>query len=479
MKTAPGGARPRDGILTLSGHGVRVSVNRGYLTIEDGLGEERYGARFSRIDQSLKRLVLIGSAGSVTLDALQWLHDVGVPLIHLKRDGTLLFVAARSGTVLPALRRNQAMARETGFAGRIAEDLIRRKVEGQLALLDRLPPNRDARPALGRVLAQLASTSTLEQVRKLEAVAAGAYWKAWRDVSIPFARGDAKRRPAYWRQFGTRVSPLTGAGARKAVNPTNAILNYLYAILEAEARIAALSVGADPMLGFIHTDQRNRDSLACDLMEPARPRVDAYVLDLFERREFRKEDFFELPDGQCRLMPPLTEELIKTGARWARLVLPEAQRVVATLLESKSNAARAKTPYRADGRRTAGNPMGGQGVSTRPRRGSRVVTREHRTLTPIQAGEAPDPRRGAEAGAKRRVAMRQIARDNKRWGAGKAPTDPDAFRAEILPKIQGVPLKVLVEATGLTKSACSRIRAGETVPHPRHWAAFASHGSGG
>jgi hypothetical protein len=31
-------------------------------------------------------------------------------------------------------------------------------------------------------------------------------------------------------------------------------------------------------------------------------------------------------------------------------------------------------------------------------------------------------------------------------------------------------LQVLVAATGLTESACSRIRAGEVVPHPRHWA---------
>lgn len=462
-------AEIRDGILTLSGHGVRVSVNRGYLTVEDGLGEERRAGRFSKIDASLKRVVLVGTAGSVTLDAIQWLHDVGVPLIHLKRDGTLLFVAARSGTVLPALRRNQAMARETGFAGRIAEDLIRRKVEGQLALLDRLPPNREARPALERVLDQLKTTTSLDDVRNLEAAAARAYWKAWRDVPIPFAREDGKRRPVYWRQFGTRVSPLTGAGARKAVNPANAILNYLYAILEAEARIAALAIGADPALGFLHSDQRHRDSLACDLMEPARPGVDAYVLDLFARREFRKEDFFELPDGQCRLMPPLTEELIQTGPRWARLVLPEAQRVAAILLEAKGSGTRAKTPYRADGRRTEGNPMGGLGVSTRPRRGSRVVTREHRKLTPIQAGKAPDPRVAPEAGEKRRVTMRRVARENKRWVRGTAHTEPSVFRREILPQIQAVSLKALMEATGLTKGACSRIRAGKVVPHQRHW----------
>ena len=56
------------------------------------------------------------------------------------------------------------------------------------------------------------------------------------------------------------------------------MLNYMYALLESEARLAAAALGLDPGLGFIHVDTPARDSLACDLMEAARPQVDAYVL---------------------------------------------------------------------------------------------------------------------------------------------------------------------------------------------------------
>ena len=59
---------------------------------------------------------------------------------------------------------------------------------------------------------------------------------------------------------------------------------------------------------------------------------------------------------------------------------------------------------------------------------------------------------------------------------GMRRPDPAVFRREILPQIQDVLLTDLAEATGLTKSACSRIRAGKTVPHPRHWEALASLG---
>jgi len=77
--------------------------------------------------------------------------------------------------------------------------------------------------------------------------AALAYWTGWRDVEISFRKSDADLVPPYWCSFGKRISPLT-TGPRLAANPFNAILNYLYSILEAETRIA-LPSGSIPYLG--------------------------------------------------------------------------------------------------------------------------------------------------------------------------------------------------------------------------------------
>jgi hypothetical protein len=93
-----------------------------------------------------------------------------------------------------------------------------------------------------------------------------------------------------------RNSPLT-ASPRHAANPANAILNYLYALLESEARLAAAAVGLDPGLRFLHVDAGSRDSLACDLIKPVRPEVDAYVLDWLRREPLKREWFFELGDS--------------------------------------------------------------------------------------------------------------------------------------------------------------------------------------
>ena len=91
-----------------------------------------------------------------------------------------------------------------------------------------------------------------------EAEAAAAYWSAWADVEVRFAPADQRRVSDDWRSFGQRHSPL-GSGLRLAVNPAGAILNYLYALLEAEARLACQVVGLDPALAIVHADIRGRD----------------------------------------------------------------------------------------------------------------------------------------------------------------------------------------------------------------------------
>lgn len=129
---------------------------------------------------------------------------------------------------------------------------------------------------------------------------------------------------------GGRGSPI-GNGQRLAANPANAVLNYLYALLEAEATLAARIVGLDPELGVMHADQAHRDSLSADLMEPVRPMVDAYAFKLLASRPFAARDFHETRVGVCRVTPPLTHELAETLPRWRELVGKVAEDFAASL----------------------------------------------------------------------------------------------------------------------------------------------------
>src|SRR5271156_5675326 len=122
---------PQHGVLTLFGFGIRVYVERGHLTIEDGIGADRRKARLPRVGHSVRRLVMIGSDGMVSLSALRWLADQDAAFIMLDRDGSVL---ATTGPVRPSdarLRRAQALAHQSGTALQIARELIGQKLETQ------------------------------------------------------------------------------------------------------------------------------------------------------------------------------------------------------------------------------------------------------------------------------------------------------------------------------------------------------------
>jgi CRISPR-associated protein Cas1 len=119
-------------------------------------------------------------------------------------------------------------------------------------------------------------------------------------------RGISRRPiPDNWHFIGVRSSPYHLAGNRSAAHPVNAILNYAYAALESEIRIAAISDGYDPTIGIMHEGRDGSSKFIFDLMEPERPKVDRAVLDFVKGHVFDPADFVIRTDGVCRLNPEM------------------------------------------------------------------------------------------------------------------------------------------------------------------------------
>jgi hypothetical protein len=70
---------------------------------------------------------------------------------------------------------------------------------------------------------------------------------------------------------------------------------------------------------------------------------------------------------------------------------------------------------------------------------------------------------------RQRAVMMERQSTNRDWAG--VPDDRD-FKRDILPGLQGVPLRRIMEATGLSKRFASQIRRGLAVPHRRHWQAL-------
>ncbi len=272
----------------------------------------------------------------------------------LERDGSVLITTGPARASDPRLRRAQSLAHASGAALRITRELVRQKLTGQeLVARNKLldPTTADAIATFSK---ELPTAQNIASIRLIEAQAASAYWSAWRTLPLIFPKKDSPRVPEHWRSFGTRISPLTGS-PRLAVTPGCAMMNYLYALLETEATLAARALGLDASIGIFHVDQPNRDSLACDLMEPVRPQVDAYLLDWITTQPLKREWFFEQRNGNARLMASLTEKLSETAPTWGRAVAPVAEWVAQALwsLAGKSTSKEPTLPTRLTQRQEA------------------------------------------------------------------------------------------------------------------------------
>src|SRR3990170_452096 len=120
--------RIKNGVLVLSGYGVRVAVRRRHLIVEDGIGRDRRWGRLSRATARLKRLVVLGHTGFVTLEALRWLGDVGAAFVQIDVDGQLIGAFGPQGRDEARLRRTQALAVTHPVGLAITKWLIREKL---------------------------------------------------------------------------------------------------------------------------------------------------------------------------------------------------------------------------------------------------------------------------------------------------------------------------------------------------------------
>jgi CRISPR-associated endonuclease Cas1 len=314
--------------------------------IEDGVGLNRRSRRFHRTSK-LRRLVLIGRTGYATLEALRWLHDTGAALVHLDTNGELITTSVVHGPDLAGLRRAQALAVATPAGLEVARGLLSTKVQGQRELLHELPGSSNDNESIEACIRTIEQATTLSALLAAEAQAANAYWHAWSQVQLNFPSRETVKLPEHWTTFGQRASLITGA-PRTATNPANAILNYLYALLEAETILACHAVGLDPGLGIFHTDRRDRASLALDLMEAARPAVDAYLLALLAQRTLSAREFVETSEGACRITPRLASELAAASEVWRTHIAPVVEQAAHTLTRHATSRLRTTTPLTGD-----------------------------------------------------------------------------------------------------------------------------------
>lgn len=289
-------------------------------------GGERYGTVPLNL---LERVVM---RGSVALDTglLGTLANEGIAVTLLsgrygRRQATLVARAhADAARRIAQYQRYQ----DAEWRALWSRRLVHHKLLAQIRLLryaltqrpDRRYALTGALGSLTRLLQQVRGTSDIARLRGLEGAAAAAYF-------------------AGLTQLFADSLGFTGRNRRPPRDPVNAALSLAYTLLHGETAQTCHSAGLDPLIGFYHELAYGRESLASDLLEPLRPRVDRWVWNMFRYKRLRAEDFSR--EGQACLLGKTGRKTFfaayEAFARPLRRLLRRVtQRLVAALVANKA-----------------------------------------------------------------------------------------------------------------------------------------------
>lgn len=318
--------------------GAKIRLNGGRLKVEQDLNSagERIGAEatLQELDIPIRELdrLLVSEEVSITGPALAELLRCEIPVCWLDGRGRFLgsfqpappahgasrlrqyqctldasFGLAVAGRIVTAKIYNQRRVLQRILLGRRRHLQQRQDWERQddelsltdprpttAALLDKDPTLQSAEACvnwLDALMKSISRATSIDELRGYEGAAAARYFKAW-------------------ETFLPEAFPFERRSTRPPQNAVNACISFAATLVYQEMVAAIHARGLDPALGFLHTTENGRWSLALDLMEPFRPvLVEPLTLDLLSHAMLKQDDF-ETRDGGVFLTPPGRRKLI-------------------------------------------------------------------------------------------------------------------------------------------------------------------------
>ena len=223
--------------------------------------------------------------------------DDGRSVVLLDRNGR--FKGRLEGPVSGNVLLRKAQHEAVDDASRtlaIARNLVAGKIQNTRQIILRAAREADnpqeiallkeTAQALAGTLEQLPTVEGLDQLRGFEGEAARRHFGTF----------------TYMVREDRETFQLRGRSRRPPLDPTNALLSFLYALLLSDCVAAAEGVGLDPQMGFLHTLRPGRPALGLDLMEELRSVIaERLALTLINRRQVTAEHFVTRPGGAVYL----------------------------------------------------------------------------------------------------------------------------------------------------------------------------------
>lgn len=226
----------------------------------------------------LSRITKIICLHSISLSTqlLGQLQANRIDFVHLNQRYSANSFCLQGGSNLPSTERRlqqYAWCMDPQISRAVVLQLLKRKLRHSMrhvyepALLEQLKLN----------LRNLYGASTIASMRGIEGASQRLMYQTMRQ-KLPTNLGFTQRL------------------YHPAPDPVNAALSLTFSLVYQEAIRTLISVGLDPTLGFLHVPNNRRFALACDVMEVARPYVEAWVCKAFMAGTFTTAHFSRKTD---------------------------------------------------------------------------------------------------------------------------------------------------------------------------------------
>ena len=233
--------------------------------------------------------VVIGQNSQITTQAIFELLEQKIPVVYVDDCGKIVGSFCNERQSATRLLRQLEIFRNPESQTELSREIISEKILNQYNFLKRYGKTVESEKLeraikkINLAAESLKDFKTVEEIRGAEGIASKNYFGTFPLLT------DQNR----WKWKGRSQHP--------AKDPINSLLNYGYAFLEREVRIAAALNGMDARIGFFHSNDGRKDSLIFDLMEFFRqPVIDRFVLSLLNKKMIQPEHFLSTPE-ECRL----------------------------------------------------------------------------------------------------------------------------------------------------------------------------------
>lgn len=262
-------------ILYLVEHGTRIHKDQDRFDIYKGSALIR-----SYPANQVENIVIMANV-SLTPHTINFILKNNIDTVFLTSSGMYrgrLIGVMSKNIELRILQIN--LLKDIYFATEFTKSIVKAKAWNTKYLLQRYSYERKSEKIklnirqIKTLSLRLEYLSNIDEIRGFEGKIASLYFDSFTEI---FRHKDFK---------------FNGRNKRPPLDPINALLSFLYVLLFQRVESSIYECGLDPYVGFFHTVDYGKPSLALDLMEEFRFLVDSLVIRVVNKNIFSLEDFW-------------------------------------------------------------------------------------------------------------------------------------------------------------------------------------------